>query len=202
MERFATFLTDCIAHKNAITEEDYEIYKYGFLTGLELFVYMVTCLTVAIWMGMTVECIVFLLIFFCLRSFVGGLHMNSFKVCFLFSCIVTFFSLLVIKYCPISKEISIVASVCEIIFIFFLPPVENVNRLVDEKEKIIFSLKIKKILLALFLLVIFFYISGLDRYLTTVTYTLAVIIFSMFLGKYKNTIDECKGIDECGDIID
>lgn len=42
MERFATFLTDCIAQKNAITEEDYEIYKYGFLTGLELFVYMVT----------------------------------------------------------------------------------------------------------------------------------------------------------------
>lgn len=189
MEKVAIFLTDYIVRKNVITEENYEIYKYGFLTGLEIFVCMATCYVVAIWMNMFIECTFFFLIFFSLRSFVGGLHMNSFKGCFFCSCLVVFLSLFATKYCPISKNMSLVCSICEIVLIFFLPPVDNINRPVDKKEKNIFSHRIKQILLIIFGFVLFFYIADFSRYLVIVTYTLGTIIFSMFIGKWKNKIE-------------
>ena len=37
---------------------------------------------------------------------------------------------------------------------------------------------------------ILFYVANLERYLTTITYSLGVIIFSMFLGRIRNRIDK------------
>ena len=82
MEVLADFLTNYIVEKRAISKEDYEIYRYGLLTGLEILICMAVCFFIGMQMGMMVQCMIFLLVFFSLRSFLGGLHMNSFMACF------------------------------------------------------------------------------------------------------------------------
>ena len=87
-EKLADVLTNYIVKNKAIEEEDYQIYKYGFLTGIEMLICIVSCYGIAIQMGMIKECTMLFLVFFSLRSFVGGIHMDSYKKCFACSCMV------------------------------------------------------------------------------------------------------------------
>lgn len=73
IEKIADYLTHYIVRNNVIKAEDSEIYKYGFLTGIELLICIVVCYGIAIKLEMTIECTIFFLIFFSLRSFVGGI---------------------------------------------------------------------------------------------------------------------------------
>lgn len=190
MESLAKKLTDYLIEKNTILEEDYEIYKYGFQIGIEMLICMVTCFGVAIHMNMIGQCIIFFIIFFMLRSYVGGLHMSSFWGCFLCSNLVVFLTLLLIKYISLERNFSIVVSFFEIFIIWVTKPVENINRPVNDLEKKQFGDKIRKNLLIVAIIVFIFLIVGLSNYLNTITYTLGVIIVSMFLGNIKNIVDE------------
>lgn len=188
MERIAAALTDYLVEKNAIFKDDYEIYKYGFLTGIEMLICIVICFFIAIRMDMIDIFCVFFLVFFSLRSFVGGFHMNSYVACLFCSCIVFYIMLLSVKYYPIDKNYSIILSGCEIILIYYMNPVENINRPVDENEKILFTQRIHQILIIISLVIIVMYVVNSCDYLTTITYTLTIVIISMFLGKMKNYI--------------
>ena len=43
IEKIADYLTHYIVRNNVIKAEDSEIYKYGFLTGIELLICIVVC---------------------------------------------------------------------------------------------------------------------------------------------------------------
>ncbi len=182
----AALLTNYIVKKKAISEDDYEIYQYGFQIGMEMLICMAVCYLIAIRMNMVGQCTLLFFLFFSLRSFVGGLHMDSFKACFLCSCVVVFITLFAVKYCPVSPGPALTASVCEVIVLLFLKPVENGNRPVDEAEKKVFSRKIRQVLTIILFLIILFRSIRLFSYLITIAYTLAVIMISMFLGKWQN----------------
>lgn len=150
---------------------------------------VIVCYAIAICLDMFRECTVLLLLFFSLRSFVGGLHMSSFNACFVCSCTVVSLILIMVKYCSLPKVISVFISACGIAIIFFLKPVENKNRPTEEKERKLFSHRTRLILLLTVLSVVLFYFGGFHSHLMTVTYTLVAIIISMFLGRIKNAFE-------------
>ena len=186
MERVAEKLTNYIVSKGAISKADYELYKYGFQTGMEMLVCVATGLLVAVQMGMFGEGVLFFLLFFSLRSYVGGIHMDSFKACYLLSCIVQIGVLLFGKYVPLTKNIAFIVSVCQMMFIYFINPVENDNRPVDYKQKIFFAKRIKCTLIGITLCTIVLYILDLNDYLNVIGSTLFMILISMILGEYRN----------------
>ncbi|MBS6170879.1 MAG: accessory gene regulator B family protein [Clostridiales bacterium] len=185
IEKIADLLTHYIVKNEAIKAEDSEIYRYGFLIGIEMFICIATCYGIAIPMGMAKECTVFFLIFFSLRSFVGGVHMSSYKKCFVCSCMVVFLTLLAIKNISLSNKWALGIICCEILIILFLNPVENENRPVDGCEKRIFAHTIKRILVIILGVTCVLFTAGYNDYLVVITYTLGVIIISMLLGKVK-----------------
>ena len=189
MDRISSVLTDYLLRNNVIEEEDYEIYKYGLLSGTEMLICVATCYIIAAQMGMLLKCTLLLVILFLLRSYVGGLHLNSFKACYICSCVVVVLTLLTVKYLSIPKFYSLFISVLEIMAILFLNPVENMNRPVNDNEKKIFLNRIKIILFIILMLTIFCYIFNLNSYLDTITYTLGIIFFSMLLGMLKHKIE-------------
>lgn len=190
MEKMAIFLANYLLEEKVIIKEDYEIYRYGLLTGMEMAVCALICYLIAIMLNMFGECTLLFILFFSVRSFVGGIHMKSFFSCLLCSCIVVTGTLLMIKNFPLLKIISIILSIVEIIAIFFMRPVENENRLVDPDESRLFLCRIRKVLVGIFLLTFLFYFVDFVDYLTSVAYTLGVIIISKVLGDLKN-IKEC-----------
>ena len=48
MENIAKLLTGYLVKNKSIMQEDYEICKYGLLTGIEIFVCVIVCYAIAI----------------------------------------------------------------------------------------------------------------------------------------------------------
>ena len=84
MDKLAEWLTRYVLVQGVIEEEDYAIYKYGFQTGVELLLCVVTSIAVAIYMGKGCECFLLMVSFFSLRSSMDGIHMKHFSSCYLF----------------------------------------------------------------------------------------------------------------------
>lgn len=185
MEHLSTLLTDYILEKEVINKEDYEIYQYGFQIGIEILIFIVVCYIMAIQLHMVGDCTVLLLILFLLRSYVGGIHMDSYIICFLCSCIVVFGTLMIRKYCPLEPFKATIISLLEVLMMYCMIPVENENRPVDDAEKQMFRRIINRILLGIALVILGGFIVGFYRYLSIITYTLGIIIISMFLGRLK-----------------
>lgn len=138
---------------------------------------------------MVYECVVFLVVFIALRSFVGGLHMNSFVACYGCSVFTFLLTLILIGYYPASNEVSLAAIIFESLLVWKMNPVENINRPVDEEEAKLFSLRIKRILETICVCALCTYLLKWNEILNTTMYTLLVIFISMILGMIKNKAD-------------
>ena len=88
MKYFSEKLTGYIVKSGAVPEESYEIYQYGFQIGLEMLSCLLACFGIAVYLHMIPEFAVVTGIFMMLRSFVGGVHLNSFGACFMCSVII------------------------------------------------------------------------------------------------------------------
>ena len=88
MDKLAEGLTKYILKQGVVKEEDFAIYKYGFQTGIELLLCVVTSIVIAVCMGKGFECLLLMVSFFSLRGNMDGIHMKHFSSCYLLSCAV------------------------------------------------------------------------------------------------------------------
>lgn len=134
-------VTDRLLSRNAIKDEDYEIYQYGleqlFTSGLD----MLTLFVIGLIMGMIWQGIVFVLSFMLLRKYAGGYHASTPLRCYLLTNLVILSVLSVMKYIGISIFIYLGVFIVSSIIIFAFSPVEAVNKELDEVEKIIYRKK-------------------------------------------------------------
>lgn len=192
MEKLSSVLTDYILKSNAIQKESYDIYKYGFQTGMELLTCMLISFFISFQLNMVVENIVFLGIFILLRSYAGGLHLENFISCFLCSSIVQTGVLVVAKYFQMPIYVSVLIILIMLPIIKLLEPVNNINRPLDAKEQQYFSGKLKLILEAIAILTILLSILRFTYYLSLIAITIMVDIISIISGKWKYQKDTKK----------
>ena len=81
MEYLSKKLVDYVINVGAVPKESYAIYQYGFQIGLEMILSFGVCLGMAIYLHMIPEFVVFTGIFMLLRTYAGGVHLNSFGAC-------------------------------------------------------------------------------------------------------------------------
>ena len=136
MRQLSKKLTEYVVKTGIVPVESYEIYQYGFQIGLEMLFSFVVCFGVATYLHMIPEFVVYTGIFMLLRTYAGGVHLNSFRACFTCSIIVQTVTLLIsnkFKFTVINAWLIILASA---IFIVKVAPVESINRELDSDEKI------------------------------------------------------------------
>ena len=78
MRRLSEKLTGYVIKAGTVSEELYAVYQYGFQIGLEMLCCFMVCLCIAVYLHMIPEFIVFTGIFMALRTYAGGVHLNSF----------------------------------------------------------------------------------------------------------------------------
>ncbi|NEX01973.1 Accessory gene regulator B [Pseudobutyrivibrio sp. NOR37] len=183
MEKLAIKLTDYLLSKDTISEEDYDIYLYGFTCFLEISISFITCFIIGIFLGMFFECILFFCIFMPLRSLAGGLHLNKFIHCYLMSCLILTGSLLLVKYFSVPDYISLIGCILLPIILFIIGPINHPNRPVTEEENSIFKNKTNIYLVLCILLSIILYLTKTSRYLFLEFITFAVLIISSLIPK-------------------
>lgn len=88
MERISNSLTLYLVNSDIINREDFEIYKYGFLSGFELLLYITINLFIAVYNQWIPELILFFGIFMPIRSYSGGIHLKHYSTCLVLSVLI------------------------------------------------------------------------------------------------------------------
>ena len=173
MRKVAKLLTDYVIKKSMVDEADREVYEYGFVITLEVGLFLVASLFIALKLDMVLEGIFFFVIFSPLRSYAGGLHLEKFWICFVLSCL-TYITTLEV-------------------FVYVLYPVENRNREINEEENKCFKIKLMKYLCLDFFIGIVCTIFEKDSYFLELNIIFLIVVITMLIGKCRNHLKNvCK----------
>lgn len=186
MEKVAKVLADYVIRKGMVDEEDRNIYEYGFTLTAEIGLFVLFCLFMALYLHMSMEGILFFIIFAPLRSYAGGLHLEKYHSCFALSCLTFSAILLVVRYIQIPIWLSLIALFVLEAIVYTLYPVENVNRKVDKEEEKYFEKKLNLYLLLDMMIAVVCIILKNASALLLITVTFSVVVITMLMGKYKN----------------
>lgn len=138
IERIATKFIEIQYNKGIIQKDDINIYRYGYILMLEVFMNICFTFVLGVLLGSIFETIFFLCMFAPLRSVCGGYHADKVWKCNILSiCAVLFVisvSRLMLHY-NISEYTQILVMIILDILIVMLAPVDNQNRRLNIKEK-------------------------------------------------------------------
>lgn len=185
MQKLAERLTEYILKQGIIEEEDFDIYKYGFQTGMELLFCVITSMIVAVCMGKGFECLLLILTFFSLRGNMDGIHMKRFSSCYLLSCVVIICGLKFSDVVFLSNGVMLT-----IIWMILLGMVLFADRGIEkEKEEELehfFSKQRKKVSMAVGMTAVIFFFANYHSGLNIIFYSEVVTITSSLVKAVKN----------------
>ena len=190
MKYLSEKITDYVIKTGAASEESYAIYQYGFQIGLEMVSCFLTCFCIAIWLHMIPEFAVVTGIFMMLRSFVGGVHLNSFSACFMCSVTVQTLVLVVNRLYtqPLNAAWGII--VLSSILIWNMAPVQSINRELDADEKRHCRKVAVKIIAGIYVFAGICTLTGMKAIVSLVAVTMAVVLISQYIGVVKYKIEK------------
>ena len=186
MGKLADKLTSYILKQNIIKEEDYAIYKYGMLTGLEMILCLAICFGIAIYIKSFLEFIILVTIFFSLRAYVGGIHTRHYISCLICSCTVIISLLIVSKVLVPPCCVSWIITGTTLLVINALAPASVGEKLSEKKESIFFEKQRKNILVSIAVMDTIFMVLTFSRYLALIMFAMSAILISVVLGLLKN----------------
>ncbi|NFV13924.1 accessory regulator AgrB [Clostridium sporogenes] len=181
-------IVDKLIDGNIIEREDKDLYTYGFHQGFLIIFNILTAIAIGLLFKMVWESLVFLMAYIPLRSYAGGYHARTPLRCYMFSLIIIIMVLLGIKFIYWNSIICIIVTFCAASIIFALQPVEDENKPLDKKERVVYKKRTKSILLVLIGIGLVFWFFDNEQISITIIMALFVIAFMLILGKIKNTI--------------
>lgn len=138
METIARKITDFLAYKNCIKEEEKEICQYGYEILLSTILGYTIVLALSFLFGNIGEGLIFLLVFVVTRMYAGGYHANTYLVCNIcLAC--TYLAYMGIVYILSHSQNAIIflllmlAVYC--LCTIWYAPIENENKILSEKKK-------------------------------------------------------------------
>ena len=178
-------LTDYVIKTGVVSKELYAVYQYGFQIGLEMFCCFTTCFIIAICLHIISEFIIFTGIFILLRTYAGGIHLNSFGSCFICSVAVQTVALLInIKYQFPIRSAWVIIMISSLL-IYKLSPVESISRELDKEEKKHCKKATLKIIISILIIAGCCTIRSGYKIISLIAITMSIVLFSQCLGIIK-----------------
>lgn len=192
MEKLSYILTCYLVRKNVVEAEKSSIYQYGFQIGMEVSLNTIISVLIAIFCHMECETIIFFIVFMLLRSYAGGLHLNTYICCLLCSCMSLWGLLMIVKFWDINGSFSIGMVAISLLLIKLLSPVQDINRPISPDEMQIFGKKLNYSILVILILSVIFYVLHLEKMLLMISMTTLFMVGILVLGKlnYRKSIKE------------
>ena len=178
-------LTDYVIKTGVVSKELYAVYQYGFQIGLEMFCCFTTCFIIAICLHIISEFIIFTGIFILLRTYAGGIHLNSIGSCFICSVAVQTVALLInIKYQFPIRSAWVIIMISSLL-IYKLSPVESISRELDKEEKKHCKKATLKIIISILIIAGCCTIRSGYKIISLIAITMSIVLFSQCLGIIK-----------------
>lgn len=183
-------LTDYIVKAGVISEESYAVYQYGFQIGFEIIICFLVCLGISLYLHMIPQFFVFTGVFMLLRTYAGGVHLNSYAGCFICSIAVHTIILLVNSYYMIALPIAWGSILISAALILKNAPVENINRELDVDEKRHCKNVTMKVLAGVLSFSAVCTVVNLNNIVSLISLTVLIVLISQYLGVIKYNIEK------------
>ena len=185
MEKMADILAGRVYKKSSFPTVSYEAFKYVIEFTLEMLAGIFASAVIAIGLNMRWETAAFLLIFWVLRSYAGGIHLDRFSHCFVFSAFVIAATMALVKYVVVPLWFSHILFAGGVGAFMLTEPESDRNRKVDEEEDAYFRKKLRQSLLAITAVYLFCAFIQNRKYSFLIAITVGVVYVLMILGKVK-----------------
>lgn len=185
MEKLASVLARYICSHSENSEFSYDVYRYSFLMLLEMAAGSVTGVLIAVYMAVLVEAAAFLLVFFLLRSYAGGLHCRTFLRCYFASSMILAGAFWLDKHWYAEPYISLALIMVFGSLLAFFNGCDSPNRPVSSEEAMCFKKKLHRILTVTFILYLAFLIFGYGQCALSVSLAVTASGLLMVIGKWK-----------------
>lgn len=185
MERLSHGLTGYLINKHTISEDDYNIYQYGFQMGLEILISTVVSFSMALCLNMVLECILFFAVFIPLRSYAGGVHMSKYWKCLICSITVLLSTLLIVRFGDVNYNISLGGIIISLVLIKIQSPIGDISRKLDPEEISYFSKRLTGVLFMILALSVYLWFLRSEKYLLLLLATNWLMVLTLFIGKVK-----------------
>jgi len=190
MKRLSEKLTAYVINAGAVSEELYAVYQYGFQIGLEMLCCFVFCLGISVYLHMIPQFIVFTGIFMLLRTYAGGVHLNSFGACFFCSVAVQTAALLVNDRFKFSMWSAWIIILVMSILIWRFAPVDSISRELDKEEKAHCRKVTMKIIAGILVFTGFCTAFRVDEMVSLVALTALIVFISQCIGMVKYSVEK------------
>jgi accessory gene regulator B len=188
MIKFVKNYSDKLVTNKVIKAEDQELYSFGLQQGLLIILNLLTTVFIGIIFGMILESVLFLVSYIPLRSFAGGYHAKTPLKCYFLSLILLIIVLLAVKYIIWTNYIIIGVSLISGLIIFFLAPVEDINKPLDIIEVKVFKKRTKQLLSIELIIIILFLVIRQNIISTCISVSLFTLSIMLIMGLVKNKI--------------
>lgn len=181
INKVSEILTDSLLSGGIITEDEQELYVYGFSTLLSQLIYFVFVCILGLIMGCIFESIFFYIAFLFIRRYAGGFHASTEIKCAIISAFSILASIVVIRVSKIydTRTILFSTSLASAVCIFCLSPLDTAEKPLSEKEFISFRRISRLILMIILSIIILSYVF--DVKLLIIPSSLSLILESLLL---------------------
>ena len=176
-----------------VPSEDKDLYQFGLNQGLIMIVNVLSAILIGLILGMLWHSIVFMLSYIPIRSYAGGYHASTQLKCYWLSNALILAVLLGIKLIPWNGYILSAISLCAGIIIFWLAPVEDLNKPLRQIEIVIYKRRARFLFVLLLILTFLFWFAGKEQISVSILMALQVVSVMLILGVLKNSRNKAEG---------
>lgn len=136
INKLSKYFTDRLFQNGAITEEEQELYIYGFFMLLSQLMYLVLACIFGLILGCLVESVIFYIAFQFIRRYAGGYHAATETRCEILSTLSIMACIVIIKLSKIYdfQNVLLIISAISSLCIFFLCPLDTPEKPLSDKE--------------------------------------------------------------------
>ena len=181
-EKIANALVDL----GTVPLEDKELYEYGIRQGILLVINIITAALIGLVVGMAWQSMVFLIVYYPIRSYAGGYHANHPLTCYLFSIPLILIVLMGIKLIPWNNYAILAVLVLAGLIIGLLAPVEDFNKPLDQIERKVYRRKTLIYLSGLSCIIVIALLLNLEQIALCLMMAAVTVSIMLILGVIKN----------------
>ncbi len=179
-------VTGWLLENEAFPREDKEIYQYGIQQGMIALLNLGTTMVIGMVFGKLLESILFMVAYIPLRSYAGGYHAKTAVRCYFFSIVMISAVLWVMRYVTYIGLICGCLTAISGSAIWFLVPVENRNKPLDDVEKVVYRKRARGILLVEIVITVISLLSNSKHIVICMTEMFCVMTIMLLMGRWKN----------------
>lgn len=182
-EKISKFIVDTLIDGKIISDSQRQLYEYCFNTILEIIISIISAVIIGITFRKLTAVIIFMAVFFPLRTFCGGFHCETSRGCYIMSMVFLIAAIWSYPYLRLMPQVFfIIAAIINFVFVIFLSPVVGRHKHISTNDNKRMKITSLIITLIIYVLEIFLYISS-NVYFYLIALTVLLSLISMIIGK-------------------